>query len=260
MKQKLPPAFFCKQKKMVSFKELKARWKQHFRFSRQELQGIIGGILITGFIFSFRYWGVEEFDMLYGLKNLLITTLAAAVAYFGHISCQKLYAMTAGNVAEFKTWWAGLLIGVVLAFVSAGHLTLVLAGGAGLVLMVRQRLGQFRYGYSTEEQAVTGLWGMLGSLIFAALFRIGNLWLPESLFFERGIMISLIFAICSVLPLPWLDGLNTFFGARGIYFISVVVVIVAALLLLWGGVWGLVLGIVLGLIAGGVAILYGSEI
>ena len=245
---------------MVSFKELKARWRQFFRFSKQELYGIIGGILITGFIFSFRLWGGETFDWAVGLRNFLLTTLAAAISFFGHISCQKLYALSAGYIAEFKTWWAGLLIALVLAFVSVGHLTLVLAGTVSLVFMVKQRLGQFRYGYSVEERAITGLWGILGSLIFAALFRIGNLFWPEAVFFERGLMISLIFAICSVLPLPWLEGLNIFFGSRGIYWVSVVVVLGATLLLLWGGVWGLVFGIVMGLVIGGIAILYGSEI
>ena len=245
---------------MVSFKELKSRIKQHFRFSKQELTGIIIGILVTGFIFSFKHWGIEEFDLVYGLKNLFLITVAAAISFFGHISCQKLYALSAGYKVEFKTWWAGIIIALVLGFISIGNFTLVLAGGVGLSFMVRQRLGQFRYGYSVAEQAVTGLWGILGSLIFAALFRIGNYFLPEVLFFEQGLMISLIFAICSVLPIPGLDGLNIFFGSRGMYLVSVVIVLLSTLLLLWGGGWGLLLGIILGLIAGGIAILWGSEI
>jgi hypothetical protein len=245
---------------MVSFKELVVRTKQHFRFSKQELQGIAAGILITGFIFSFRYWGMEEFDLSHGLKNLFLTIIAAGIGFFGHIAPQKLYALSCGYRIEFKTWWAGILIALVLAFISLGNFTLVLAGGAAISFVVRQRLGEFRYGYSMEEQAIVGLWGVLGSLIIAALFRVFSLFLPEVLFFERGMMISLIFAICSVLPLPKLEGLSIFFGSRGIYFISVAVVLIVTLLLLLGGGWGLLLGIILGLIAGGIAILYGSEL
>lgn len=245
---------------MVSFKELKSRIKKHFRFSKQELQGLIIGVLVTGFIFSFKHWGIEEFDLVYGLKSLFLTIIAAGISFFGHVMPQKIYALSSGYQAEFKTWWAGIVIALVLCFISIGNLTLVLAGGMVLSFMVRQRLGEFRYGYGTVEQAITGLWGILGSLIFAALFRIGTLLAENNLFFKNGLMISLIFAICSALPIPGLDGLNIFFGSREIYFIGVIVVILSTLLLLWGGGWGLLLGIILGLIAGGIAILWGSEI
>jgi len=245
---------------MVSFKELAARVKQFFGFNHQELQGIIIGVLVTGFIFSFKDWGVEEFNLIYGLRSLLLTTIAAGISFFGHIAPQKIYALSAGYLAEFKTWWAGIIIALVLCFISLGNLTLVLAGGIWLSFMVRQRLGQFRYGYSMEEQAITGLWGILGSLIFAGLFRAGNYFLPEVLFFEKGLMISLVFAICSILPIPGLDGLNIFFGSRATYVVSLIMVVIATLLLLFGGGWGLLVSVVLGLIGGIAAILYGSEI
>lgn len=245
---------------MVSWKELKARVKQDFRFSGQELQGILVGVLVSGFVFSFRHWGGEQFELVEGLKNLVLMIIAAGLSFFGHIAPQKIYALSAGYQMEFKSWWAGIVVMLVLAFISAGNLTLILAGGATTSFMVRQRLGKFRYGYSQEEQAIIGLWGVLGSLIMAALFRIFDYFIPGVLFFEQGMMISLILAICSLLPIPWLEGLNIFFGARGIYFVAIIVVLVTALLLLWGGGIGLLVGIIGGLLAGGIAILYGSEV
>lgn len=236
---------------MVSWAELVSRLKQFFRFSHQELQGIIAGVLVTGFIFSFRSWGVGSFDWLYGLKNLFLAIIAAGISFFGHIGPQKFYGLSVGLKVEFKTWWLGMLIALVLCFASLGNLTVVLAGGAWISFMVRHRLGEFRYGYKHNEQAIIGMWGVFGSLISAALFRIGNYYLPEVLFFERGLMISLVFALCSVLPLPSLEGLAIFFGSRGIYYVTVVVAVVGALLLLWGGGWGLLIGIILGLIVGG---------
>jgi len=135
-----------------------------------------------------------------------------------------------------------------------------LAGAATVSFMVRHRLGQFRYGYSMEEQAIIGLWGVLGSLIMALLFRIFDFFIPGTLFFEKGLMISLVFAICSVLPIPKLEGLNIFFGARGMYYLAIVVVVISVLLLLFGGGLGLLLGIIIGLVAGGVALAYSSEV
>ncbi|MBR9683656.1 hypothetical protein GOV03_03900 [Candidatus Woesearchaeota archaeon] len=245
---------------MVSFKELVARTKQHFRFSKHELIGLIVGVLVTGFIFSFKEWGIEELDVAFGLKNLLIVTLAAGVSLFGTVSCQKLYALSCGYRADFKVWWVGIVVALVLGFISIGNITLVLAGSIGLSFMVRQRLGEFRYGATMEQQGIASLWGILGALIVAALFRIGSYFSPGTLFFEKGLMISLILAICLVLPLPRMEGLRLFFSSRGLYFVSVVIVVLSTLLLLFGGGWGLLLGIIIGLVAGAIAILYGSEI
>ncbi|MFH1682337.1 MAG: hypothetical protein ABIA37_00930 [Candidatus Woesearchaeota archaeon] len=245
---------------MVSFPELKARMRQYFGFTKQELVAFLIGIIITGFIFSFKDWGADTFNLTIGLKNLLFAILAAAISFFGHLAPQKMYALSTGYLVTFRAWYVGLIIALVLTFVSAGSLTLVLAGGAAITFMVRQRLGQFRYGYSMEEQAVVGMWGVLGSLITATVFRIFNFYFPSVLFFETGLMISLIFAACSVLPLPKMDGLLIFFGSRAIYFLSVVIVVASALLLLWGGGWGLTIGITVGLIAGAIAWLWGSEV
>lgn len=218
------------------------------------------GIAVTGFIFSFKHWGIERFDWLFGLENFFLTTLAAAIAYFGHIAPQKIYALSCGYQAEFKTWWLGLVIALVLCFISAGSLTLVLAGNVGLIFMVRLRLGQFRYCYRHEDQAVAGLWGILGSLIIAMIFQIFNLAFPENLFFEEGVIISLIYAICSVFPLPQLDGLNIFAGWKIYYTLAIIAVLISTLLLLFGGWPGLVIGITAGLIFGGITLLWRSEI
>ena len=245
---------------MVSFKELVARIGKYFRFSQQELIGLIVGTLVVGFIFSFRNWGDGGFDLLLGLRNFSVVVLAAGLSLFGRVACQKIYALSIGYQMEFRTWWVGLGIMLVLVFLSAGYLTLVLAGGAWLAFMTRQRLGSFRYGHNYEEQAIVGLWGILGSLIMAGAFRVGDYFLPGVLFFEKGMMISVIFAICTVLPIPRMEGLSIFFGARGIYWLSLAIVLVGTMLLLFGGGLGLLIGIILGLLAAGIAILWGSEI
>src|SRR3989339_168465 len=236
---------------MVSFKEQVARIKKEFNFNHNELSGLIIGMIVFGFIFSFKYWGTQKFDWIYGLKNLVLITLAAGISLFAHVAPQKIYALSLGYKVEFRTWWLGILISLVFAFATFGNLTLVLAGSASAVFMVRHRLGQFRYGFQIEEQALIAFWGVLGSLIMAMGFRIGNYFFSQTLFFERGMIICLIFAICSVLPIPRLEGLNIFFGSREIYGIAVVTVLITTLLLLLGGGWGLLLLIILGILIGG---------
>jgi len=246
---------------MVSLRELGDRMRLDFRFSRQELQGLILAVLFTGFIFSFRNWGGTTFNVISGLKNLSFTIIAAAIVFLFHIAFQKIYALSIGHKIEFRAWMAGLLIGVVLAFMSAGYLTLVLAGGISLSFIVRQRVGEFRYGHNIEEQGITSFYGVYGCMVAAMIFRIFTYYFPKVLFFEKGILISLIFAICLVLPLPRMAGLSIFFGSRILYATTVLMVIVGSLLLLLGGGIGLVLAIVLTLIINGYILLFvASEI
>lgn len=229
---------------MVQILELISRIRNHFRFSQQELTGLGVAILVTGFIFSFKDWGADNFNLLVGLKNFLFTTLAAAISFLAHVGPQKIYCLGSGYKAEFKTWWAGIIIVLILGFITAGNVTLILAGGMFISLMVRQRLGEFRYGYNLDQQAVTAFWGIYGLVIMATIFRIFNYYFPKVLFFEKGLFICLIFAICALLPIPGLNGLNLFFGSRAIYFSSIVLVIVASLLFWLGGFIGLLVAII----------------
>jgi len=245
---------------MVNILELMSRIQKHLRFNHQELVGLVLGILVTGFIFSFKDWGVDKFNLLVGLKNLVITVLAALVGYLAHLIPQKIYALGEGYLAEFKPWWPGIIIALVLGFVSAGNITLILAGGMFLSFMVRHRLGEFRYGYNLEQQAVTGFWGVYGLLIMATIFRIFTYYFPKVLFFEKGLLICLIFAICALLPIPGMNGLNLFFGSRMIYFFSLILVVVFSLLFWLGGGIGLVVAIVGQIMVGGYYLLaVGSE-
>ena len=70
---------------MVSFKELKDRVKTFFGFSKEEIKGVLIGVLLVGFIFSFRNWGLEKFNPAFGFQNLILTTFAAAIAFLGHL-------------------------------------------------------------------------------------------------------------------------------------------------------------------------------
>ena len=244
---------------MVYWRELQARIKEHFGFSRQEFFGVIAAVIITAFIFSFRDWGADQFSFGIGLKNLFLVLLVAVVSFFFRISCQKIYALSGGYKAEFKVWWTGLIIALIIAFVTAGRIPLILIGGISAAFMVRQRLGEFRYGFSYMENGIIALWGVLGNIIMAAVFAIGLYALPQNYFFSQGLLLNIIMAICALLPLPQLDGLNIFFGSRIMYVIAVFSVLLTAVLLLTKTKVGLITVIVIGTLAGLIYVLRGSE-
>ena len=57
---------------MVSHKEKAARIQDFFRFSQQEITGLVAAVLVTAFVFSFRDWGVDTFNASIGLRNFIL--------------------------------------------------------------------------------------------------------------------------------------------------------------------------------------------
>ena len=229
---------------MVFDKELRSRIRDFFSFSKQEIIGLAVALLVTGFIFSFRDWGLETLDLTLGLRNLIIVSFVAAISFFLRISMQKIYALSEGYKTEFKVWWTGIVIALVIAFVSNGRIPLVLIGASVSSFMIKQRLGEFRYGFSHSDNATIALWGILGSLITATLFALGLHFSPQSYFFSKGVLLNLIMALCALLPLPQLEGLQIYFGSRIQYVSGIVAVILAGFLLLTKTAIGLVITII----------------
>ncbi len=244
---------------MTSFKELFARIKQNLRFSRQELGGIIVAILAAAFIFSFRDWGTEDFNALSGFINLLLVLLIAAISFFFRLSCQKIYGLAEGHKAEFKVWWTGIVIALVLAFITNGRLPIILAGTMVASFMVKLRLGEFRYGFSTWSNGIIGYWGILGNLILALLFAWGLYLFPSSYFFHKGLILNLVMAWCALIPLPQLDGLNIFFASYKLYLLAIVVAALSTALLLLQAKWSLILAVVGAVIYATIYLIIGSE-
>ncbi|MEK6950536.1 MAG: hypothetical protein AABX13_02325 [Nanoarchaeota archaeon] len=244
---------------MTSQREFKARIQDFFTFSKQEINWLIVAILITGLIFSFRDWGGEEFDFALGLRNFALVSVIAAVSFFFRLSCQKLYALNEGYKAEFRAWPLGFIISLVFAFVSFGRIPLILIGTMVNAFMVKQRLGEFRYGFSYWHNGIIAYWGILGNLILAGLLSIGLYFSPENYFLGKGLALNLIMAFTSLIPLPQLDGLNIFYASRKLWVAAIIITLFVTILLLSKTATGLIIGWVFGLLYALVYILIGSE-
>lgn len=234
---------------MSGSQELQARLKDFFSFSKQEISGLVVAILVTAFIFTFRDWGEDVFSVFIGLQNFFAIVLIVGFSFLFRLSCQKIYALSSGYKAEFKIWWTGLIIALVVAFISVGYVPLVLIGGMVASFMVKQRLGEMRYGFSNTDNAVMSLWGVLGNMIAAILFALALYFFPDSYLFTKGLILNLIMGFCALLPLPQLDGLKIYFGSRFLYYIGITTVILGSVLLLSKTKIGLILAIVIGTVA-----------
>ena len=237
---------------MTASKELSSRVKDFFRYSKQEIGPLVAAVLLTAFIFVFRQEG-DYFSIPLAFTQFIQMVVITSVSFFIRISCQKIYGLSQGYKIQFKVWWAGLVIALIIAFVTAGRVPLVLIGAAVSSLMVKQRLGEFRYGTSGSDQAVVRMWGIHANLILAILFATGALFFPGSYFFTKGLWLNIIMAACSLIPIPQLGGARIFFGSRMYYYVSLAEVLLGSVLLLTGTRIGLIFSVLVG---AGVAIFF----
>ncbi|MEK6809680.1 MAG: hypothetical protein AABY40_03325 [Nanoarchaeota archaeon] len=228
---------------MVRGEELRSRIKDYFSFEKQELSILIPAIFLTAFMFSFRDWGEENFQFWQGLGNLITVSIIVAISFFVRFSWQKIYALKEGYLAQFKGWWAGILIALVLTLLTNGRVPLVLIGGVVSSFMIRQRLGEFRYGHSYLDNARISYHGIIANIHLALLFSLGLYFFPDSYFFTQGMILNWVMALCACFPLPQLDGLNIYFGSRVLYFFTLAIVAVFGILLLTQTQIGLILAI-----------------
>ena len=245
---------------MVRLIELYSRVQEFYTFDKDELVGIGVAILISAFVFTFRDWGSEQFNIGIGLVNLLILIGIAAISFFFRVTCQKIYGLSQGQSVRFKVWWPGLFIMILLAFISAGRIPVLFLGASSSAFMVKQRLGEYRYGFSYLLHGIAAFWGVLGNLILALLFSLAAYFWSYNYVLSKAINFNLIFALCALLPLPQLEGLSIYFGNRYVYIISIVTTLAVSLLLLSRTKIGLLMTLILGIVAAVFFLLISSDL
>ncbi len=205
---------------MVAWRELRARVRQYYAFERAELRDLLIVVLAAGFIFSFRDWGGETFDVAAGLTHLLFAVLLAALALFVHESAHRMYGLSLGFKTVFRLSWIGMIISLLVVFITNGRIPLLFAGGMVAVMLVRHRLGEFRYGLNYWENGLIALAGPIANLLLAFVFKFLLLLSPESWLFQKGLLMNVVLALCMMLPLPPFDGVNVFAAGRGLWVFS----------------------------------------
>ncbi|MBI2665184.1 hypothetical protein HYX12_01015 [Candidatus Woesearchaeota archaeon] len=243
---------------MVSKQENIARIKEHYRFNRDEILALLTAAILTGFIFSFRDWG-DQFNLAVGLTNVVLGTLSASLLFFIRYTSQKWYGLFEGYNVTFKPWWTGMGIALILAFLTRGYLPLILIGGVSVAVMTRQRMGEYRYGFSYWNNGIIALWGIYSVLIAGILFGLGLYFWPGNYFFNKGLWMSLIFGFCTLIPIPQTDAFSIYYAKPWLYTVAILLMVVASMLLLSKTLIGLVICIIGGLMVAAVYMAIGSD-
>ena len=197
----------------ISFHEYKDRIKRHFWFNKPELRDFLLLVLFFSLIFSFDKWGGATFNLIDGLKNLVIEIILVTVSVFIHHSVQRLAALYLGYRPEQRIWWLGVLIGLAVVIFSNGRI-MVFAGSFLMIhMLTRQRLGKYRYGPSMKSFGYVAMLGPVANLLFAGILKTINMSIGSPLL-DAFVGLNLLLAFYNVIPVPPLDGSRLVFGSR----------------------------------------------
>ncbi|MBN1377038.1 hypothetical protein JW949_01750 [Candidatus Woesearchaeota archaeon] len=209
--------------------------REFFRYTNQETKEIFISIIFMAFIFSFLPLSLGFGNVLFVLTSSLIIT---GISFFIHVSLQKAISVLRGYVATYKYWLIGLLFSLITAFVSMGTLPLVLPGVIEIDIVERLRLGKFPYGINYGELAFISLAGPMSNIFIAFLLKPLYIITNSSLF-KYAIIINLLIAVFTLLPLPHNTGLNIFMNSRLLFYVSFFTVLLYSVLIWYGNIWAL---------------------
>ncbi len=216
---------------MAEIVDMLDKIKRYYKFTHYELRGLIISILIIAFIISFKEWGKTGFDFVEGLYNLFNAILIVALSILIHDMGQRLCGLAIGYRVEFKLWSFGLLIALIITFLSNGNLWLIVPGGFILHLLAGHRLGWFRYNINYFGQAMVALAGPLFTLMLIILLKMLSVFSTNPLI-QKAVIFNVVYVITSLLPVPPLDGSKIYFGSRMLYAFILPAIVVATILMI----------------------------
>jgi Zn-dependent protease len=201
---------------MYSWRNFIDKVKRYFPLEGFEKRGLLITILILSFIFSFRDWGIERFDVSMGFRNLIITIFVVIIAFLVREITHRTISVWLGYKSQYKAWILGLVIGLVVAFVSNGRLLFIAPGALVITHIAIHRLGKGYYETSYKHLGWIAMSGAIANMLFAVILKSLHVATGYPWFF-KAMMINIWIALFDMVPVPPFNGSRTFFGSRYVY-------------------------------------------
>ena len=193
--------------------------QKYVPFTFLEFRNIIITILLVGFMYGFND-GQPDFHLGYYSYNMILSIAIAAITIIVFLLGQRLAGISAGYRIEFQMWWPGLIVALIITFISRGYIWVPIVGGMVLHQMAQHRLGFFRYGLNMLDNAVIAACGPLANIFFATIIKQIAIWtpfIPYTPFIDKIYRFSLIFAVVNMLPIPPLAGSRVMYHSRLVF-------------------------------------------
>lgn len=265
--------------------EFASRVEKRWSFSKKELERLLITALVSAFSITLvRGWTLKEsvagtdevikwgvFELIRGtsvvhyVSNLVIIFLALFLFLVIHFSIQKLVALKLGYSSEYKYWVNGMIFGVVICFFSYGYVPLFFPGALYYDIIPKLRMGVFRGGVKHKDLGMIAFAGPLSNIIIVGI--LAPLYLAsKSPFLYSMVVLNLLIALWSLLPIPTFEklrqfqggttGLYIFIASRWIYVFVLASAIGFAALILLFKIFSYILALIIGI---AVAIIYYSS-
>ncbi len=217
---------------MAEITDIIDKTKRYYPFTPGEIRGLIITIAAIAFIISFTEWGDESgVNISLGLVNFGIALLIAGFSFLFHLSAQRITSLYAGLRSEYKPWTFGLIIGVIIAFLTNGKAWVILPGGIILHHLAGHRIGWWRYDIAYVTIGILSMWGSVASVFLAMALKLVNGFVHSPII-DKMILVNVAIAIYTMLPIPALNGGKMFYGSRMIYAFTASFVFAASALML----------------------------
>jgi hypothetical protein len=265
--------------------EFASRVEKRWSFSKKELERLLITALVSAFSITLvKGWAFKEmvagtdevikwgiFELIRGtsivhyISNLVIIFMILFMFLMIHFSVQKLVALKLGYSSEYKYWVNGMILGVVICFFSYGYVPLFFPGALYYDIIPKLRMSVFRGGVKHKDLGLIAFAGPLSNIILVGIFAPLYLATENSFVFSL-IILNLLIAVWSLLPIPTFEklrqfqggttGLYIFIASRWIYVFVLASVLGFAALILLFKIFSYILALVIGIL---VAIIYYSS-
>jgi hypothetical protein len=235
---------------------------------KREIKHFFIAVLVIALAFGFDD-GSELFSAVSWITNFVVAFISVLFCYGLYLFAQKKMAEKHGVRLEYSLWfmekfwfgekkrkygvkpkfYIGVVLSVVLTFISSGLFPFTGLGESKLIEKVAQRTGRKFKRVTDYETALIYLAGPFALTIFMLILS----WL-KIFGFEVGnlIFISVMIVLFNLVPIPSLDGSKIFFSSRVIYVFAFVGMILAYFLGFLGFFGAAILSIILAAIIAGV--------
>lgn len=235
--------------------DLRYNLRHFFSFKPVEYRGLILTTMVLAFVISFKQWGVgPNVDLFVGMTNFLNAILVVALALLVRETARKIVGLAGGMVVEFRLWFFGLLIALVLTFLAQPlpfPIWFIVGGGFLVHHVPGLRLGFFRYETNYWVIGLVALSGPAANIALAVFFKIISLVIGTTTpILALAMKFNVFFALFNMLPLPPFDGLKAWYGSRLVYAFSFCFMIGVSifLYLIDSIVWTIAAGVIIGII------------
>ncbi len=184
-------------------------------YSFREVKELLIAWLVLGFSFSARYLQYPtQFPTYFS-----VSLLTVGAAFVCHELAHKFVAQRYGCWAEFRLWTWGLVLALIMAFISAlsGSWIIFAAPGAVYIVPMVRRVG-WNFDFGARSYGLISLMGPLINILLAVLFSpLRDLGGILTLIGLLGYSINLWLAMFNMLPFPPLDGYKVFMWNRVVW-------------------------------------------